>query len=247
MKTPKEKIYETDLYEPVRKYFTKQGYEVYGEVHHCDIVAVKEDELIVIELKLNLTVDLLVQATTRQRLTDQVYIAIPKPKSKSSAKKWQNLYHLIRRLELGLIFVDFQKGRTKVDVKVKPSPFDRSKSLQRNKSKRNQLLKEISGRNGDYNVGGSTKTKIMTAYKENCIQIALYLNQNGPLSPKALRDLGTGEKTQSILRQNYYGWYEKVNRGIYSISEKGKMELQDYPELVKFYAETQTSGSLEDK
>lgn len=243
MKTTKDKIYETDLYEPIRKYFTKQGYDVYGEVHHCDIAAVKEDELIVIELKLNLTVDLLIQATKRQRLTDQVYIAIPRPKSKPSARKWQDLYHLIRRLELGLILVSFQKGRKRVDVMVTPTPFDRSKSMQRNKSKRNRLMKEISGRNGDYNVGGSTKTKIMTAYKENCIQIALYLSQNGPLSPKALRDLGTGEKTQSILHQNYYGWYEKIGRGVYTISEKGKMELENYPELVKFYSEASKSES----
>jgi hypothetical protein len=237
MKKATDKLYETDLYEPIRKYFTKNGYEVHGEVHHCDMTAVKDGELIVIELKLNLTVDLLVQATKRQRLTDQVYIAIPKPKSRFASKKWQDISHLVRRLELGLIFVSFQKGRKRIEIMITPTPFDRSKSMQRNKRKRERLLSEIKGRTGDYNLGGSTKTKLMTAYKESCIQIAYLLEQNGPLSPKALRQLGANEKTQSIFQQNYYGWFEKIQRGIYGISEKGKKELHEYPELVKYYSE----------
>jgi hypothetical protein len=237
MKKPTEKIYETDLYEPVQKYFTKNGYEVHGEVHHCDIAAVKENDLIIIELKLNLTVDLLIQATKRQRLTDQVYIAIPKPKSKITTKKWQDLCYLIRRLELGLIFVSLQKGRKKIDIMIQPTAFNRSKSIQRNKRRREKLLAEIKGRTADYNVGGSSKIKIMTAYKESSIHIAFLLEQNGPLSPKSLRELGTGDKTQSILHKNYYGWFEKIQRGIYRISEKGKKELQSFPELVKYYSE----------
>lgn len=232
----KDKRYETDLYEPIRKFFTKKGYEVHGEVHHCDVVAVKEDKLIVIELKLSLTVDLLIQATNRQRLTDQVYIAIPKPKTRMSSKKWRDICHLIRSLELGLIVVTFLKSGAKMEIIIEPTPFDRKKSKQRYKKKRDSLLAEIKGRNGDHNVGGSTKTKIMTAYKENCIQIAYLLERSGPLSPKALRQLGTGDKTLSILHKNYYGWYEKIDRGIYAISEKGKKEIKEFPEIVKYFS-----------
>jgi hypothetical protein len=230
-----EKRYETDLYKPIQRYLSKLGYEVYGEVHHCDIVAVKEDDLIIVELKLSLTVDLLMQATKRQRLTDKVYIAIPKPKTKPSSKKWQDILHLVRRLELGLIVVNFLKSGARMEVVVEPTPFDRKKSMQRYRERRKSLLKEIEGRTGDRNVGGSTKTKLMTAYKENCIQIAYLLEREGPQSPKALRKLGTGDKTLSILRNNYYGWFEKVQRGIYAISEKGKEELNAYPEVVTYF------------
>lgn len=80
MKNQADKRYEVDLYQPVKDYFVKEGYEVYGEVNHCDVAAVKESELVIIELKLSLTIDLLIQATKRQRLTNQVYVAIPKPK-----------------------------------------------------------------------------------------------------------------------------------------------------------------------
>lgn len=235
--TKKDKIYETDLYEPIRKHFTKSGFEVNGEVHHCDMTAVKEDELIIIELKLSLNVDLLVQATNRQRLTDLVYIAIPKPKYNLRSKKWQDICNLIRRLELGLIIVSFLKTGAKMDIILSPKPFDRLKSMQRNKKKRENLIKEIQGRHGDHNVGGSHKTKIMTAYKETSIHIATLLHRFGPLSPKALRQMGTGEKTLTILNKNYYGWFEKIKRGTYNISEKGKNELVEYPKIVKYYTE----------
>jgi hypothetical protein len=237
MKNIKEKRYETDLYEPIRRYFSKSGYEVHGEVHHCDIVAVKENELIIIELKLSLTVDLLIQATNRQRLTDKVYIAIPKPKSRRTSKKWYDLCHLVKSLELGLILVTFLKSGAKMEIVIEPSTFDRKKIMQRNKKKRERLFAEIKGRNGDHNVGGSNKTKIMTAYKENCIQIAYLLEINGPSSPKELRQLGTGDKTLSILAKNYYGWYEKIERGIYAISEKGKKGITEFPEIVRYFSE----------
>jgi len=78
----------------------------------------------------------------------------------------------------------------------------------------------------------------MTAYKENCIHIACCLEKFGPLSPKNLRELGTGEKTLSILHKNYFGWFERVKRGTYIISEKGKNEIKLYPEIVKYYYTT---------
>jgi hypothetical protein len=237
MKKAKEKRYETDLYEPIRKFFSKNGYEVHGEVNHCDIVAVKETELIIIELKLSLTVDLLIQATNRQRLTDQVYIAIPKPKYRLTSKKWYDLCHLVKSLELGLILVNFLKSGAKMEIVIEPSSIDKKKIRQRNKKKRERLLAEVKGRTGNHNIGGSNKTKIMTAYKENCIQIAYLLELNGPSSPKALRKLGTGDKTLSILTKNYYGWYEKIERGIYAISEKGKREITEFSEIVKYFSE----------
>ena len=226
------KIYEADLYEPIRKHFIKQGYRVNGEVHDCDLTAVKEEELIIVELKLNLNIDLLLQATRRQRLTDLVYIAIPKPK-RISRKRWNDIIQLVKRLELGLIIVSFSGNRKNVEFKVHPEQYKRMTS--KNTRKKAALIKEIEGRSADYNIGGSNKTKIMTAYKENCIQIACYLEKLGQMSPKALVALGTGDKTPLILQKNYYKWFERVERGIYVITEQGKKELEDYPELVDYY------------
>lgn len=236
MERKKDKLYEVDLFKPVQKHFSKLGYDVYGEVNDCDIVGMKDDELIVVELKLTLNVDLLIQATNRQRLADQVYIAVPKPKYKRNSKKWHDMCHLIKRLELGLIIVTFLKSGTKLEVLFSPGPYNRQSSIQSYKRKRKKLIEEINGRKINDNVGGSTQTKIMTAYKENCIHIASCIKRYGPLSPKSLRQMGTGDKTLSILSKNYYGWFKRVERGIYDLTELGKREIIDFPQVVKYYS-----------
>jgi hypothetical protein len=55
------------------------------------------------------------------------------------------------------------------------------------------------------------------------------------MSPKALRAIGTGEKTLPILYRNVYGWFERVDRGLYAVSAKGRTEIEQYPELVEHY------------
>lgn len=230
------KLRESDLYKPIQAHFVREGYEVYGEVKDCDIAVVKEEELIIIELKLNLSIDLLIQATKRQRLSDFVYIAVPKPKKyQPRSKRWKNTCHLVKRLELGLILVSVSGKTETSEVIFHPTPFNRKKSMAQNKRKRKEILKEIDGRSADFNIGGSNKTQIMTAYRENCIQIACYLAHAGELSPKALRVMGTGSKTPTILSKNYYGWFERVRHGIYILSDKGRQELNQYPELIDYY------------
>lgn len=233
MTDKQHKLYEVDLYKPVQKYFVKNGFEVHGEVNHCDLAAVKEDELVIVEFKLNLSVNLLVQAAKRQKLTDMVYIAIPKPKHKTKSKSWQDLLYLLKRLELGLLLVSIYEKSSKVDVALHPAPFDLPKSRQGNKRKRERIITEMAGRNGDYNLGGSTKTTIMTAYRQSCLFIAHCLDQKGPLSPKKLRELGTGDKTYSILNKNFYNWFEKVERGVYTVNEQGRMALKENPGVVR--------------
>lgn len=229
------RLYEVDLYESVKNHFTEQGYAVYGEVHDCDVVAVKDDELIMIELKLRLNLDLVMQAAKRQRLSNQVYVAIPRPTYSFRSQKWRDICYLMRRLEVGLIVISFQKNKEQLQVIHHPAPFDRVRSMQLSKKRRTRLLAEIEGRTGDFNRGGSSQKKIMTAYKETCIHIACCLIYHGPLSAKVLREIGTGDKTSRILIRNYDEWFERIERGVYTISEKGKNALKDYPELVEHY------------
>lgn len=235
MKEKGSKLYEVDLYDPVKNYFTEQGYDVYGEVNDCDVVAVKDDELIIIELKLRLNLDLVMQATKRQRLSNQVYVAIPKPTYSFRSQKWRDICYLMRRLEVGLIVISFQTNKEQLQVIHHPAAFDRVKSMQLSKKRRTRLLTEIEGRTGDFNRGGSSQMKIMTAYKETCIHIACCLIHHGPLSAKVLREIGTGDKTSQILIKNHDEWFERIERGIYAISEKGKNDLEDYPKFVEYY------------
>lgn len=235
-KIEKEKILEEDLSSPICEFLLKQGYTVRSEVNYCDITALKENELVVVELKRNLSVELLAQAVKRQKAADLVYIAVPKPKRMLGNSKWKDICHLIRRLELGLILVSFKGRQAFIEIPIEPIYFDRGKSKTINKKKKENIIKEINGRYVDLNVGGSTGKKLVTAYRESALFIACCLNMLGPLSPKALRELGTdNKKTTSILSENHYGWFEKVHRGMYNLNDEGKKALKQYKDLVDYY------------
>ena len=64
---------ETELFEPIKAYFESHGYSINAEVKDCDITAIRDDELIVVELKTSANMSLLIQATERQKITDNVY------------------------------------------------------------------------------------------------------------------------------------------------------------------------------
>lgn len=226
---------ETDLDYPVRKFLISKGYQVYSEVNDCDIIAVKDDQLIVVELKRNFSIELLLQAVKRQKFGDSVYVAIPTPKRISRGKK-RDITHLVRRLELGLLYVTLSPRYPTVDIIINPKPFDRVKSRQQNKKKRIAIIQEIKGRKRDFNTGGSTGQTLVTAYRESAVQIATYLVKFGPLSPKQLREYGTDKaKTRNILADNYYGWFNRIKHGVYEITDSGRKALEDYSELVNYY------------
>ncbi|MCE5323880.1 DUF2161 family putative PD-(D/E)XK-type phosphodiesterase [bacterium] len=227
-----KKNLETDLYNPLYDYLVSHGYTVRSEVNNCDVVALKGDDLIIVELKKCLNVVLLSQAVKRQQSCDSVYVAVPRPHDK---RKWlcsnRPLQLLLKRLELGLIFISPGHKRAPVEVIMHPIPYERHKKH----SSRRAIIREVENRSGDFNTGGSCRTKIMTAYRENVIQIACYLAKLGPTQPKVLRQLGTGEKTLSILHSNFYLWFERVGYGLYDLSARGRSEIKQYSELAKRY------------
>ncbi len=222
---------ESDLFEPIQKYLINQGYSVKAEVLNCDITAVKDDELVVIELKKSLNISLLIQAANRQKFADSVYVAIATEPNKRLPRHFKGACHLLKRLEMGLIFVSFLKTKTKVEIIFHPSEYTKRKS---HKVRRN-IIREISGRTGNFNTGGSTGRPIITAYRESAIHIACFLLDYDELSPAKLRQFGTSSKTQNILADNHYGWFERVKRGVYRLHPQGKKALEQYPDLVEHY------------
>jgi len=115
---PKIKFHETDLYAPVRDCFVGDGYEVRGEVLDCDLVALRDDDLVVVELKRGLTIDLLLQAAKRQSITKSVYVAIPAPARMDRRSKWSDIKRLIRQLEMGLIVVFLEGAAPRAQIVV---------------------------------------------------------------------------------------------------------------------------------
>jgi hypothetical protein len=223
---------ETDMYPAVRHFLVSQGYTVRSEVRGCDVVAEKDGRFVVLEMKTRLSVALLAQAASRQRAVESVYVVIPHPGDRVKTREWRQTCHLLRRLELGLLLVTLPAtGEARVDVVQHPVPFE----PRRRKKERAAIIQEMHGRSGDHNRGGSSGKKLLTAYRENAVMIAAYLAETGPATPARLRELGTGPKTLSILSNNFYGWFERVARGIYALTPKGRDEASSYAELWNMY------------
>ena len=218
---------ETELSAPVKAYLESHGYQVNCEVKDCDIVATKGDDLIIVELKTSVNLTLLVQATKRQSISDSVYVAVPAPTKRN--RQWRGTLTVLKRLEIGLLLVEEGAMGMLVSKQFDPVPYQRKK----NTRSRRALLTEVADRSGDYNVGGSTRTTLMTAYRENAILIACCLAKLGPSSPKSLRNLGTGDKTTSILSANHYGWFQRVEKGVYELTDQGDFESRSFKQIYK--------------
>lgn len=224
--------HETELYMPVKSFFEQQGFTVRGEVRSCDLVAVRdEEEPVIVELKKTFNLPLLIQAIDRLAHTPNVYMAVEMPEHgrASHGLAWNDLVRLSRMLGLGLLTVRFYKSRKpRVDLMCEPAPYTPRKSA----VKTARLLREFKERSGDYNVGGSTRRKLVTAYREKSLQIASLLHTHGPLSTKRLREHTANPKVTAMLQDNYYGWFERVERGTYKLSARGAAELGDFAHVI---------------
>lgn len=197
----------------------------------CDIAATKADQLVIVELKRTLNLTLLVQATERQKYTQQVYVAIEEPRRKG--RHFRGAKRLLKRLNLGLVTVRFGKLAASVKFVLEPPVPDEKAGRPRANKHRLALLSEMAGRSGDYNVGGSTRTQIVTAYRERAVLIACCMKKLGPQSPAGLRRLDIDAAAGTLLSKNYYSWFERISRGIYDLTPIGVAELAQYPEIVQ--------------
>lgn len=224
---------EADLYEPIRQFLENAGYQVQAEVKNCDIAAQKEDALLIVELKKSFGLKLVYQAIERQTLTEEVYVAIPRPEKGQREKSWQNMLRLLRRLHLGLLTVALDSPLQTVDVILTPQSNDARK----NKTKRTGLETELQNRQLQANTGGITRRKIITAYREKALTLCCILEQCPSANYTQLRDLGLEEKYLTILRSNVYHWFTRIQPGVYALSAEGKAALclPEYQTVVCYY------------
>lgn len=212
---------ESELYPPVKKFLEQQGFEVKGEVKSCDLMAVRDEDFLIVELKLHFNLTLVLQGVERQKLTPNVYLAIERPKNTFS-KKWRQVIGLCRRLGLGLLTV-VGSGAHEVKAICEPEPFHPRINYKRRK----MLNAEFAGRTGDANTGGISKQPVMTAYKEEAIRIAAFLRRNGASHLKEIREEADSAKAASILQKNFYGWFVREAYGVYNLTAEGHAALAD--------------------
>ena len=213
---------EQDLYAPVKALLEAQGYEVKGEVGAADVVAIRGGEApVVVELKLRFSLSLFHQAITRLAVSDTVYIAVPRPTGKVARRTLKDNLALCRRLGLGLITVRAD-GRT--EVHCDPGPYAPRKS----KVKTARLLREFARIQGDPNTGGATRGGLMTGYRQDALTCALHLLEHGPArGADIVKTTGIARATQ-VMYSNHYGWFERIEKGIYALTDKGRTEHQNW-------------------
>lgn len=210
---------ETSLYLPVKQFLETAGYSVKGEVGGCDILGLSDGDptvMVVCELKLSFNLELILQAVDRATAADEVWIAArvsAKGRGREADKRYRDL---CRRLGIGMLGVS-DAGEVSILVSS-VSPMPRT-----NPKRRTKLIKEHSKRQGDPALGGSTRVPIMTAYRQQALACAAAL-VDGPLRPRDLKAITP--KAGQMLRDNYYGWFEKIDKGVYGLSEGGAKAVE---------------------
>lgn len=212
---------ETSLYPAVKTFLEAQGFTVKGEVRGCDIVAVRGSDppiLVICELKLGFTLELVLQGLDRMRAADDIWLAVAA--SKRGRDRESRAHRLCRMLGFGLLAVTPEKAR--VEILVEPAPYQ----PRRNAKERKRILKEHAARRGDPTEGGSTRQPIMTAYRQQALDCAAALRE-GPKKPRELKPLAPD--AAAILQRNVYGWFERVERGVYRLTAPGEAALHRWP------------------
>ncbi len=209
---------ETSLYSPVKRFLEGLGFEVKGEVCSCDIVAVDRGSpiaLVICELKLSFTLDLVLQAVDRSTACDEVWLAVRASLRGRGRESDPRVKRLCRLLGFGLLCV-FHSGR--VEALVEPAPW----RPRVNAKRRSRILEEHRRRKGDPAIGGGARKPIMTAYRQQALECAAALLR-APARPRDLKD--AIPDAPKILLRDVYGWFVRVERGVYTLSEAGRSAL----------------------
>jgi hypothetical protein len=214
---------ETALYLPVKRFLERLGFTVKGEVGGCDLVGLSGDDppvVVIGELKLTFNLELVLQAVDRAGACDEVWLAAKmsvRGKGRESDARYRNL---CRRLGFGMLGVT---GSGQVEVIVQPA----TTAPRRNPNKRSRLVAEHNKRKGDPTLGGSTRSPIMTAYRQQALACASAM----ALEPRKIRELKPEfPNAPNILRDNFYGWFDRVERGVYGLTDAGRAALNRWPQ-----------------
>ena len=226
---------EADLYAPVKAFLEGQGYEVKAEINGCDLVARRGHEPpVIVELKTGFTLPLVLQGVDRLALSDRVYLAVGVPRRPARGSLWRrehrSIMKLCRRLGLGLLAVREPTARVPalVEPLLDPVPY----RPRADKRRQGRLLQEYARRVGDPNTGGVSQRPIVTAYRQDALRCAAHLAEHGPTKAADVKAATGVERAAVLMRHDVYGWFERVERGVYTLSPKGREALPTYTDVV---------------
>ena len=217
---------ETSLYPAVKRFLEAAGFQVKGEVRGCDVVAVHNAEplrLAIVEMKLGFSLELLLQATDRMRVADEVWLAVPA--TRRGRDRDPRVHRLCRLMGFGLMAVN--AARDRVEVLAEPAPIGPPGSSPRGGCSANMRgamairLRAARTSAGDDRV------------RQQALACAALL-RTGPGRPLDLRTVAP--EAGRMLFDNVYGWFERTQRGVYRLTDVGEAALQRWPDASVIHA-----------
>ncbi|WP_323007908.1 DUF2161 family putative PD-(D/E)XK-type phosphodiesterase [Pseudorhodobacter sp.] len=79
----------------------------------------------------------------------------------------------------------------------------------------------------------------MTAYRQDALRCALHL-QAGPCKAAVVAKAVGVSRAAVQMRDDHYGWFERVARGIYQLTPKGQAALLEHAEMAQVLTKAQT-------
>jgi len=215
---------ERSLYRPIKLFLEGLGFEVKGEICGCDLVALRWGDpaaVVIGELKLSFNLNLVLQAVDRTAACDEVWLAVRASRRGRGRERDPRVRKLCRMLGVGLLAVS---ASSDVEIVVEPGPW----RPRRDKNRRSVIISEHRRRRGDPAEGGSTRMPIMTAYRQQALACAAALAE-AAARPRELR--AAMPDAGKILRRNVYGWFVRIERGVYTLSDDGRAALARWRDI----------------
>ena len=89
------------------------------------------------------------------------------------------------------------------------------------------MLGEFDRRTGDPNTGGSRPGGVVTSYRQEAERCAGYLFTHGPTKGAAVAAATDVPKATQMMRSNVYGWFQRIDQGIYDLSDDGRSHITE--------------------
>ena len=186
-------------------------------------MALKGDDppvVVIGELKLTFNLELVLQGVDRAAACDEVWLAARRSSRGKGRENDARFRNLCRKLGFGLLGVSLNG---EVEVLLTPA----APTPRKNPLRRSRLIEEHQRRRGDPAEGGGSRAPIMTAYRQRALACAAALAQ-GPRRPRELKP--SIPDAPRILHGNVYGWFDRVERGLYDLTESGRGALLRWPQ-----------------
>ena len=77
------------------------------------------------------------------------------------------------------------------------------------------------------------KVKRITASRQDALRCAEYLREHGASKAAAVAKEANVPTAAGLMRADHYGWFERVERGVYQLTPQGSEGLAEYAATVR--------------